>query len=492
MKRRIIALASLAILNPFHSTPGTANIDGFYSVFFDQDPGPPQTQIKLEPVLENLDQPLFITGARDGSNRLFIVERPGRIKVLLPGTASPLLFLDITEKVRAEGEGGLLGLAFHPNHNNNRRFFICYSRVSDGATVVVEYRVSKSDSNSVKKIKERLILVIPQPSDIHHGGMIDFGPDNLLYISTGDGEWEDPDNSAQDKEDLRGKILRIDVDQTDAERAYSSASSNPFFGDIPGRDEVYALGFRNPWRFAFDRLSGDLYVGDVGHEQREEINIVNPGGNYGWRIFEGSRCTGFEPPECNSLNSIAPLVEYFHTDGRCSVTGGCVYRGDGSSLPSGSYMFGDFCTGEIFLLSEGTQQLLLDTDLNIASFGEDDGGEIYVVGLGGTLHRVKAVLPTPQIDSAQVRRRSDGEILQPLTVKQNGKKFEVVIHGSGLVPGSSVFVSGRGMRSVVSMSQGTELIARLRHNTLANRGNLVIEVVNPDGIRSNAFTIKVE
>lgn len=478
--RLITILALLATINPFYSATGS------------QDPVAPRAQIKLEPVLANLDQPLYLTSARDGSNRLFVVERSGRIKVLLPGGGAPVLFLDLTEKVRVGGESGLLSLAFHPRHNNNRRFFVCYSRAADGATVVAEYRVSKSGSSTVKKMKELLILAIPQPSEIHHGGMIEFGPDNFLYISTGDGEWEDPDSGAQDVEDLRGKILRIDVDRADGEVAYSSPSSNPFFGDTPGRDEVYALGFRNPWRFGFDRVSGELYVGDVGHEQREEIDIVTPGGNYGWRVFEGSRCTDFEPPGCNSLNTVGPVIEYFHTDGRCSVTGGSVYRGSRSSLPSGSYVFGDFCTGEIFLSSEGTQELLLDTDLNIASFGEDDDGEIYVVGLSGTVHRLKAVLPTPHIDSVQVRRRSNQELLQPLTVKENGKKFEVILHGSGLVQGSTVLVNGRSMKTAVSMSEGTELISGLRQSTLAHPGTLVIEVVNPDGIHSNAFAIQVQ
>ena len=192
------------------------------------------------------------------------------------------------------------------------------------------------------------------------------------------------------------------------------------------------------------------------------------------------------------MNPIDPVVEYFHTDGRCSVTGGYVYRGDNSSLPSGSYIFGDLCTGEIFLLSDGTQQLLLDTDLHIASFGEDDSGEIFVVGLGGTVHKVKAVLPTPQIDSVQIRRRSNGELLQPFTNKQNGKKFEIVIIGSGLVPGTTVFVGGRAMKPSVSLSQRTELIARLRQSTLDQPGTLIIQVVNPDGVHSNPFTIQVQ
>ena len=217
---------------------------------------------------------LYITSARDASNRLFIVERPGRIKVLLPGATAPMLFLDITEKVSAEGEGGLLGLAFHPGHNNNRRFFICYSRVSDEATVVAEYRVSKSNSNSVKKMKERLILVIPQPSEIHHGGMIEFGPDNFLYISTGDGDWEDPGNSAQDTEDLRGKILRIDVDHTDGERAYVFTLSNPFSGATPAEMKSTRLAFVIPGGWVRPAVRR-AHVGDWGMSS-EKKSISSP------------------------------------------------------------------------------------------------------------------------------------------------------------------------------------------------------------------------
>jgi glucose/arabinose dehydrogenase len=212
--------------------------------------------------------------------------------------------------------------------------------------MIAEYRVSKPNPDRAKKDEQQL-LVIPQPSDIHHGGMIAFGPDGFLYISTGDGYWEDPERSAQNIEELRGKMLRIDVDRTDSGNGYSSPSSNPFWGDVAGRDEVYALGFRNPWRFSFDRATGSLYVGDVGHEQREEINVMTSGRNYGWRVFEGTRCTEFDPLECGSLASVPPLIEYEHTDGRCSVTAGYVYCGAKSSLPSGAYVFADFCTGEV-------------------------------------------------------------------------------------------------------------------------------------------------
>ncbi|HKY03427.1 MAG TPA: PQQ-dependent sugar dehydrogenase [Blastocatellia bacterium] len=275
---------------------------------------PGLTEVELETVVDGLDRPLFLTGAKDGTRRLFIVERAGRIKMLLPGDSSPAVFLDISPRVRTGGENGLLGLAFHPRYRDNRRFFVTYTREPDGAMVLAEYRALESNP-SVAETSERPVTLIRQPSDIHHGGMIAFGADNLLYLSTGDGDWEDPDSSAQNIEELRGKILRIDVDNTDGEATYLSPPGNPFAGAAAGRDEIYALGFRNPWRFSIDRQTGELYVGDVGHDQMEEINLVTPGGNYGWRIFEGTNCAPFEPALCGVVQSIAPLVEYEHTAG---------------------------------------------------------------------------------------------------------------------------------------------------------------------------------
>ena len=348
-----------------------------------------EAAIELVSVLEGLTNPLYVTNARDGSNRLFIVEQDGRIQVLQPGAAAPTVFLDIRSKVLSGGERGLLGLAFHPQLTSNRRFFVNYTRLPDGATVVAEYRVSVSNQN-VAEANESLLLSIQQPFASHNGGMIEFGPDGFLYIGRGDGgSSNDPDNRAQNTQELLGKILRIDVDHPESPSApYSSPSTNPFFGGDPWRDEIFALGFRNPWRFSFDRGTGQLFVGDVGQNAREEIDIVTLGGNYGWRVFEGNRCTNLGPAPCNASSFTPPIAEYDHTGGRCSVTGGYVYRGSKSSLPAGGYVYADFCSGEIFLLSNGVQSLLLDTALNISSFGEDESGEIYVVGLGGTVHRI--------------------------------------------------------------------------------------------------------
>jgi len=349
-----------------------------------------QAAIQLIPVASGLSSPLYVTGARDGSNRLFIVEQPGIIKVMQPGATAPAPtpFLNVTSKVLAGGERGLLGLAFHPQYTTNGRFFVNYTRRPDGATVVSEFKVSAGDPN-VAETEEKIIITIAQPFANHNGGWIEFGPDGFLYIGMGDGgSANDPGNRAQNIEELLGKMLRIDVN-TDGTVPYTSPATNPFFGPTPGRDEIYATGLRNPFRCSFDRATGSLYAGDVGQNIIEEIDIVTLGGNYGWRVFEGTRCTGLGPAPCTASNYVAPLVEYDHfTNGRCSVTGGYVYRGTRNSLPVGGYVFGDFCSGEIFLWNGGSMSLLLDTNLQIASFGEDEAGEIYVVGLGGAIHRI--------------------------------------------------------------------------------------------------------
>lgn len=342
--------------------------------------------VGLEPVLTDLAGPVYVTHAGDGSQRLFILEQAGRILVLQPGGTVPSVFLDIQARILSGGEQGLLGLAFHPDFARNRRFFVNYTRDPDGTTVIAEYRASVLNPD-LADIQEIVLLTIIQPFSNHNGGMLVFGPDGLLYIATGDGgAGNDPDNRSQNPNDLLGKILRLDINQPQsASVPYSSPPGNPFFGDISGRDEVFAFGLRNPWRFSFDRVTHELYVGDVGQDEREEVDIVTIGGNYGWRVFEGSLCTDLDPVACVADNFITPLIEYDHMQGRCSITGGNVYRGNALTLPTGAYVYGDFCTGEIFLHENGEQTVVLDTDLLLASFGEDEAGEIYVVGLGERL-----------------------------------------------------------------------------------------------------------
>lgn len=350
--------------------------------------GPGGIVIDLQPVLAGLIQPVFVTGAGDGSGRLFIVEQAGTIKVLRSGEQAATDFLDISAKVLSGGEQGLLGLAFHPQFARNRRFFVNYTRQPDGATVVAEYRAGAANPD-VADPEESVVLEFAQPFANHNGGMVAFGPDGFLYIATGDGgAGNDPQNRAQNPQNLLGKILRIDVDHSGASAPYSIPASNPFSDARIGRPEIFALGLRNPWRFSFDRVTGRLYAGDVGQGQIEEVDIIKTGGNYGWRVFEGSACTGLGPAPCFSPGFLPPVTEYHHSLGRCSITGGYVYRGSRSSLPYGGYIFADFCTGEIFLLDSGVQSLLLSTGRNISSFGEGEDGELYVVDWGGNVFRI--------------------------------------------------------------------------------------------------------
>lgn len=352
--------------------------------------------LQLQPFLSGLSSPLYLTNAKDGTNRLFIVEQGGIIKVLQPGSTTPTIFLNITSRVLSGGERGLLGLAFHPQYETNRRFFVNYTRQTDGATVIAEYKTSTGNPN-VADTTETVFLVIPQPFSNHNGGMIEFGSDGFLYIGMGDGgSANDPGNRAQNIDDLLGKMLRIDVDTPDGSVPYSSPSTNPFFGSTPGRDEIYAVGLRNPFRWSFDRATGQLLVGDVGQGAREEVDIVTLGGNYGWRVFEGTLCTNLGPPSCAApgFTHTPPITEYSHSAGRCSITGGYAYRGTLNTLPTGAYIFGDFCTGEIFQFHNNVQSVLMDTALSISSFGEDEDGELYVVNLGGTIQKFVNTTPT--------------------------------------------------------------------------------------------------
>jgi len=348
---------------------------------------------ELVPVLEGLSSPTFAANAGDGSNRLIILEQSGDILVRQPGASTTTTFLDIRERVLAGGERGLLGLAFHPQYSTNGRFFVYYTRSSDGAIVVAEYNVS-SDPNVANTV-ESVLLTIPHPTNANHnGGMLAFGPDHLLYIGVGDGgSANDPPNNAQNLDVLLGKILRIDVDHRDASAGapYAAPPDNPFV-NAPGRDEIFAYGFRNPWRFSFDHVTGVLWVGDVGQGAREEVDMpVARGGNYGWRVYEGFACTGNDPSLCDRAQYRFPIFDYDHSHGRCAITGGYVYRGAQAAVPGGTYVYGDYCSGEIFTWNGSVQALLLKTPLNIASFGEDERGELYVVGLGGTVSRLAGV-----------------------------------------------------------------------------------------------------
>ncbi len=502
MKKSTTAIFLLIVLGAICPAFYRTQASFYKSTFAAQEITPAAIGIELEPIVTTgLSSPVLVTSARDGSNRLFIVEQTGRIKVLQPNSNTPTVFLNVVNKIVSGGERGLLGLTFHPNFSNNRRFFINYTRQGDGATVIAEYRASLANPN-LADINEVVLLTIAQPFANHNGGMVEFGPDGFLYIGMGDGGGaNDPGDRAQNLNDLLGKMLRIDVDLPNGQLPYSSPSDNPFFGAIAGRDEIYAYGLRNPWRFSFDKLTGQLYAADVGQGVIEEIDIITRGGNYGWKVLEGTRCTGNGSIPCARPGFIPPLFEYNHSGGRCSVTGGYVYRGAKLSLPFGSYVYGDYCTGEIFLLTGNTQEVLLDTNLNISSFGEDEAGEIYVAGLAGAIYRIKnptAIPPAPfTISNPVIRRRSTGEVIQPVTVIPNGKKFEIIVNESTAAPvlesvGASIYVNGKQLNTEYTTEAGVPVfVARLRRFTFEQTGTLVIEVVRSNGARSNQLSIQV-
>ena len=345
--------------------------------------------ITLTPVITGLNSPVYVTGAGDGSGRLFVVEQGGRIKVFDNG-ASLGTFLNISTKISKGGERGLLGLAFHPNYENNRKFYV-YFTLKDGDIGINEYKRSASNANRADLTTRRRLLTINHPAGNHNGGMLAFGRDGYLYIGVGDGGGSgDAANNAQNKNRLLGKILRIDINGRTASRPYRIPSSNPFVGK-PGRNEIWSYGLRNPWKFSFDRVRGDIWVGDVGQNRYEEINrklitsTAAPNGrgsNYGWRVLEGWHC--FRPATgCNKSAKVRPIVEYSHAGGNCSVTGGYVYRGPSAALV-GKYIFADYCSGKIWSIPRGASApakptLLRDSAQLISSFVEGDNGALYVI-----------------------------------------------------------------------------------------------------------------
>jgi glucose/arabinose dehydrogenase len=357
-----------------------------------------ETAIDLVPVVTTgLKSPLFVTHARDGSGQLFVAEQGGVVRVITSGVLQEAPFLDLRDRIWTKGnEQGLLGLAFHPDHRTNGRLFVNYNRREDGATVVAEY-TRRGRSMEVSAETERVLMVVPQPYLNHNGGMIAFGPDGFLYIGRGDGGSKgDPQNRAQNPQEWLGKILRIDVDQG---RPYAIPPGNPYACG-GGRPEIFALGIRNPWRFSFDRETGILWLADVGQYKWEEIDLVVASGNYGWRIMEGTHC--YNPEEgCSPDGLTFPIAEYGHEQGRCSITGGYVYRGASVPALRGLYVFGDYCSGELFVLSASPNRkhstalrVLLQTGLRISSFGEDEGGEVYLVDHKGGLYRLAVAQST--------------------------------------------------------------------------------------------------
>jgi glucose/arabinose dehydrogenase len=353
-----------------------------------------QAEVALEEVVTGLSHPVHLTHAGDGSARLFIVEQEGAIRVVRGGKLLSTPFLDISQLVRSGGERGLLSVAFSPAYAKNGFFYVNYTNRS-GDTVVARYRVS-ANPNRADPRTAVVLLTIPQPYSNHNGGQLQFGPDGYLYIGMGDGgSAGDPQGNAQNPNSLLGKMLRIDVNAL----PYAIPETNPFVGPGPPLDEIWALGLRNPWRFSFDRKTRDLYIADVGENSWEEVDIQpadsRGGKNYGWNTMEGAHC--FSPRIGCRRNGLTMPVATYRTGENCSITGGYVYRGTRVRPLIGTYIFGDYCSGRIWGLRKSdrrrwTYTELLDTDLNITSFGEDEAGELYVAHHGGTIYRI-APLP---------------------------------------------------------------------------------------------------
>jgi glucose/arabinose dehydrogenase len=323
----------------------------------------------------------------DGTDRLFLALKPGRIMVFPNDETvdAAVTFLDITGRVSDRGsEEGLLGLTFDPEYSRNGYLYVYYSAAQPRRVVVSRFSVSSDSAGAADPGSERVILEIPQPFANHNGGQVKFGPDGFLYIGLGDGGGGgDRGGNGQNTSTLLSTILRIDVRSMDSQGAYTVPADNPFVGLGGGaREEIWAYGLRNPWRFTFDRKTGDLWLADVGQNRFEEVDLIRRGLNYGWNVMEGAHC--FAPSSgCNRTDLELPIVEYGHSEG-CSVTGGYVYRGSRLPMLSGAYVYGDFCSGKIWGLrysgAEVSEHLeLVDTGLNISSFGEDQSGELYIL-----------------------------------------------------------------------------------------------------------------
>ncbi len=368
--------------------------------------GPPAgPDVQLSPIANGLPDITAITTPGDG--RLFVTMQSGKI-LIWDGTqilATP--FLDVSSLVVCCGEQGLLSAAFHPNYAFNGTFFVNYTNLT-GQTVVARYRVSSSDRNVADPFSATILLTIDQPFTNHNGGQLQFGPDGYLYIGMGDGgSANDPQCNAQSSDTLLGKMLRIDVDHNPNPPYYAIPGDNPYV-QTTGPPEAWAYGFRNPWRFSFDRQTGDLYIGDVGQSALEEIDFQpassHGGENYGWKVMEGSQCGAggtsgcvVPPPPCGDPAYTPPILEYAHDNGNCAVIGGYVYRG--SAIPDlrGMYVYGDYCSGQIWAASvQGgvwSPALLPVTASDLTAFGQDATGELYV-GTQGTLY---ALLPPPAL-----------------------------------------------------------------------------------------------
>jgi len=357
-------------------------------------PVPPPDDLALEPIPGPYEIPVLVTAPPGDMTRIFVVEKPGRIRIVKNGVLLATPFLDITDRTTRGYEQGLLGLAFEPDYSSSGRFYVFYTH-TDGTETISRFQVSGDPD--VALIAEEGLLSIPDPNEFHNGGMLAFGRDGMLYASIGDGGGAgDPYGTGQDTGDLLGSILRLDVRGA---TGYAIPAGNPF--SPPSRREVWCYGLRNPWRFCIDASNGDLYIGDVGQDSREEVDVAggaSGGGrglNFGWSVKEGNTCYG--AATCNATGLTDPVIDYDHGDG-CTVIGGYVYRGRAIAGLQGTYFYADYCVGWVrsFVYTGGavtasTDWPGLDPGVPVTSFGQDGAGELYLCTETGAVYKI--VLP---------------------------------------------------------------------------------------------------
>jgi glucose/arabinose dehydrogenase len=417
------------------------------------------SMLNFTPIANGLTEPVFITNAGDNSNRLFILQQTGQIRILKNGSLLPTPFIDISGLVSdftgSNGEQGLLGLAFDPSYTSNGYFYITYTTNDNDptfryTTTLARYHVSSGNPDLADTLSGTILLSIPKKYTNHNGGMIAFGPDGYLYMSMGDGgSGGDPDNNAQNLHTLLGKLLRLDVNATPPPgQKYVIPSTNPFYGnsDPTIKQEIWAYGLRNPWRFSFDRLTGDLYIGDVGQNIEEEVDFQTSssagGQNYGWHILEGNLCYN---PSTNCIapsGYVPPVATYDHGTNDsfgCAITGGYVYRGIQSPSLQGTYFYGDYCSGKVLGLIKNpnntwTYDLITSTSYLISSFGQDEQGELYITDyVAGTIYHISAVTFTitgnAGVPGATLEYMNDG--FQTVTANGSGDYSVTVPAGWG-------------------------------------------------------------
>jgi glucose/arabinose dehydrogenase len=377
------------------SSPPTATGSSPSTSAFD----PSRIAVAFEPVVDRLDSPLAVVNAGDSSGRLFVAEQTGRIRIVRDGKLLDQPLLDIADRITSGGERGLLGIAFHPRFPDDPRFFVDYTD-TNGDTRVSGFRVDPASPDRVDPGTEQRLLFVKQPYANHNGGAVVFGPDGFLYVSLGDGgSGGDPQGNGQSLTTLLGKILRIDIDHPTGDRAYGIPPDNPYADGADGRQpEIWLWGLRNPWRMSFDRATGDLWIGDVGQGDWEEVDVQRAGAaggtNFGWNRMEGSHC--FKPSsDCQDPGLTLPQAEYGHDQG-CTVIGGDVDRGTAQPLLVGGYLFADYCSGRVWAIDPRVDDprqptVVAETSHNFSAFGEDEAGELYAVDISaGTLLRVTA------------------------------------------------------------------------------------------------------